>query len=58
MLLFIFLLFYLYVLIVAATAHIFSPIAKIIIPTRIQTEETKSKIKIDPVIAKTKMKKC
>ena len=58
MFLFLFLIVYLCLVIAAAIAHIFSPIVKIIIPTGIRRKETKSKIKIDLVIAETKMKKC
>ena len=48
----------LYFLIPAVIAHIFNPIAEVVIPIGIPTKEAKAEIKTHPVIAKAKLRKC
>ena len=50
MLLFRFLIIDLYFLIPAVIAHIFNPITKLVIPTRILTKEAKEVLEIHPII--------
>ena len=42
----------------AVIAQVFIPPAKIVIPTRIPTQEAKADIKLHPVIVKVKISKC
>ena len=50
--------FFLYFLIPAIIVQIFNPIAKIIIPLAILTQEAKAEIETHPVTAEIKIRKC
>ena len=58
MLLFLFLIIDWYFWIPAVIAQIFNPIAEFVIPIGIPSKEAKAKIKIQPVILETKIRKC
>ena len=48
----------LYFLIPAVTEQIFNPIAELVIPIGIPSNEAKVEIEIDPVIKEAKIRKC
>ena len=52
-----FLIIDLYVLIPAAIAQIFNPIAELVIPIGMSSKEAKAEIEIHPVIAEAKIRK-
>ena len=54
---FFFLIIDLYVLIPAAIAQIFNPIAELVIPIGMSSKEAKAEIEIHPVIAEAKIRK-
>ena len=56
--LFFFLIFDLYLLIPAAIAQIFNPIAELVIFIGIISKEARAKVEIHPVIVKSKKRKC
>ena len=53
-----FLIFDLYFLIPAVIPQIFNPTKELFIPTGIPTKEAKAEIKIHPVTAEAKIRKC
>ena len=48
----------LYLLVAAVIAQTFDPIAELVIPIGMPSEETRAEIEINPVTAKAKIRKC